>query len=108
VFNDKHLSFSFPKAKEMVDTSKRLKFPFLAGSSLPVTWRLPTVGLPLGCVIDDALMVGVGGSDPMDFHALEALQCMVERRRGGETGVKAVQLIEGEGVWKAGEQGRWP
>ena len=43
----------------------------------------------------------------MDFHALEALQCMVERRRGGESGVKAVQLVEGDEVWKAGENGRW-
>ena len=52
-------------------------------------------------------MVGVGGSDPMDFHALEALQCMVERRRRGETGVRAVQLVEGDEVWKAGESGRY-
>ena len=96
VFNDKHLSYSFAKAKEMVETSRRLKFPFLAGSSLPVTWRLPPIELPCGCVIDEALMVGVGGSDPMDFHALEAMQCMVERRQGGETGVKAVQLVTGE------------
>jgi len=107
VFNDKHLSYSFEKAKWMVDASKRLGFPMLAGSSLPVTWRLPDVELPLGCEIEDALMVGEGGSDAMDFHALEALQCMVERRRGGETGVKAVQLVEGDAVWKAGDQGRW-
>jgi hypothetical protein len=107
VFNDKHLSYSFAKAKAMVDTSKRLGFPMLAGSSLPVTWRLPPVELPLGCVVEDALMVGVGGSDPMDFHALEALQCMLERRRGGETGVKSVQLVEGDAVWKAGDQKRW-
>jgi hypothetical protein len=52
-------------------------------------------------------MVGVGGSDAMDYHALEAMQCMVERRKGGETGVKAVQLIEGDDVWKAGDDGRW-
>jgi len=107
VFNDKHLSYSFAKAKEMVDVARRLKFPFLAGSSLPVTWRLPAIELPLGCVIDDALMVGVGGSDAMDFHALEAMQCMLERRRGGETGVKAVQLVTGESVWAARDQGRW-
>jgi len=107
VFNDKHLSYSFEKAKWMVDASKRLKFPMLAGSSLPVTWRLPDLELPLDCEIEDALMVGVGGSDPMDYHALEAMQCMVERRKGGETGVKAVQLIEGDAVWKAGEEGRW-
>ena len=107
VFNDKHLSFSFAKAKEMVETSKRLKFPFLAGSSLPVTWRLPPIELPRGCVIDEALMVGVGASDAMDFHALEAMQCMLERRQGGETGVKRVQLLTDESVWQAARQGRW-
>jgi hypothetical protein len=107
VFNDKHLSYSWEKARKMVDDSKRLKFPFLAGSSLPVTWRLPPVEIPYGAKLDEALMVGVGGSDPMDFHALEAMQCMVERRQGGESGIKAVQLIEGDAVWKAGEEGRW-
>ncbi len=107
VFNDKHLSFSFARASEMVQTARRLKFPFLAGSSLPVTWRLPPVDIPTGSVIEDALAVGVGGSDAMDFHALEALQAMVERRKGGETGVKAVQLVAGEAVWQAGNNGRW-
>ena len=107
VFNDKHLSYSFTKAKRMVEASRELKFPFLAGSSLPVTFRIPPVELPLNCQIEDALMVGIGGSDAMDFHALEAMQCMVERRRGGETGVKAVQLIEGDQVWQAGRDGRW-
>jgi hypothetical protein len=107
VYNDKHLSWSFDKAKQMVDASRRLRFPMLAGSSIPVTWRLPAIELPLDCEIAEALMIGVGGSDAMDFHALEGLQCMVERRRGGERGVRAVQLIEGEAVWKAGEEGRY-
>jgi hypothetical protein len=101
VYNDKHLSFSFEKAKWMMDEARRLKFPVLAGSSLPVTWRLPDIEIPLGSVIDEALMVGVGGSDPMDYHALEAMQCMIERRKGGETGVKSVQLLEGEAAWNA-------
>jgi hypothetical protein len=107
IYNDKHLSYSFEKAQEMLAESRRLGFPLLAGSSLPVTWRLPDLELPLECEIESALMVGVGGSDPMDYHALEAMQCMVERRRGGETGVRSVQLIEGEEVWQAGEDGRW-
>src|SRR5579884_2510413 len=75
VYNDKHLSWSFEKAKAMVEASRRLRFPMLGGSSLPVTWRLPEMEIPLGAHIEDALMIGVGGSDPMDFHALEALQC---------------------------------
>lgn len=107
VFNDKHLSYSFTKASEMVADSRRLGFPLLAGSSLPVSYRLPDVELPLDCGIHEALMVGVGGSDAMDYHALEAMQCMVERRRGGETGVRAVQMVEGDAVWRAGEEGRW-
>ncbi|HTM51539.1 MAG TPA: hypothetical protein VL285_22745 [Bryobacteraceae bacterium] len=107
VYNDKHLSYSFEKARSMVDASRRMKFPMLAGSSLPVTWRLPDLELPLNCEIGEALMIGSGGSDPMDYHALEAMQCMIERRKGGETGVKAVQMIEGDAVWKAGKEGRW-
>jgi hypothetical protein len=107
VYNDKHLSWSFDKAKWMVEQSKRLKFPMLAGSSLPVTWRLPDLDIPLGAEIEEALMVGEGGSDPMDYHALEAMQCMIERRKGGETGVRSVEMIEGDAVWKAADEGRW-
>jgi len=107
IFNDKHLSYSWEKAQKMVADSKRLKFPFLAGSSLPVTWRLPPVEVPYGAELQEALMVGVGSSDAMDYHALEAMQCMVERRKGGETGIKSVQMLEGDAVWKAGNDGRW-
>jgi len=106
VYNDKHLSYSFEKAKAMVDASRRLRFPMLAGSSIPVTWRLPAIDVPLGGEIEEAVMVGEGGSDAMDFHALEGLQCMVERRKGGETGVKGVQMIQGDAVWKAVAEGR--
>jgi hypothetical protein len=101
VYNDKNLSWSFEKAKWMVEASRRLRFPMLAGSSLPVTWRLPQVDVPLGAEIEDAVMVGVGGSDAMDYHALEAMQAMIERRKGGETGVRAVRMVEGDAVWKA-------
>lgn len=101
VYSDKHLSYSFDKASKMVAASRRLGFPMMAGSSLPVTWRLPQVDIPLGAKIVDALMIGTGGSDAMDFHALEGLQCMLERRAGGETGVRSVQLLDGEEAWNA-------
>jgi hypothetical protein len=107
VFNDKHLSYSFTKATKMVAASKELGFPLMAGSSLPVTWRFPSVEIPKGSKVGEALMVGVGGSDAMDFHALEAMQCMLERRQGGETGIRAVQLVDGDEVWTAGDRGRW-
>jgi hypothetical protein len=43
VFNDKHLSWNWTWAKQMYDTSRSMGFPFLAGSSLPVTWRIPSL-----------------------------------------------------------------
>ena len=107
VYNDKNLSWSFEHAKWMVEQSKRLHFPLLAGSSLPVTWRLPAMELPVGCELEEALMIGNGGSDAMDYHALEAMQCMVERRKGGETGIRSVEMLTGEAVWKAAAAGRW-
>jgi hypothetical protein len=106
-FNHESLSFSFQEARSMVATAERLKFPLMAGSSLPVTWRIPDVDIPMGAQIEEAVMVGIGGIDGMDFDALEALQCMLERRKGGETGVKSVQFLEGDDVWAAGESGRW-
>ncbi len=100
IFNDKHLSWKWEFAKEMVDTSRKLKFPFLAGSSLPVTWRMPATDLPHGAEVEEAVCVAFGGQDVYDFHAHETIQCMLERRKGGEKGVVAVQGLKRESVWK--------
>ena len=110
VFVDKHLSFDHQKAAKMVATSKELKFGLMAGSSLPVTWRIPEFNPPLGTLFEEG--VAVIGYDRSTweiylFHVLEVLQCMMERRRGGETGVKSVQTLSGDAVWKAGDEGRW-
>lgn len=101
VFNDKHLSWSFDLAKEMVELSRELKFPFLAGSSLPVTWRMPSVELPYDAEVEEGLVVAYGSKDIYDFHAIETLQCMMERRKGGETGVRRVTALEGGALWAA-------
>jgi hypothetical protein len=108
VFNDKHLSWNWEWAKEMYDTSKRLNFAFMAGSSLPVTWRTPSLEMPLGSRIREAMCVCYGGVDSYDFHGLETIQCMVERRKGGETGVEWIQAYRGENFWKAQKEGVWP
>lgn len=108
VFVDKHLSYDWKKAKQMYDWSRELKFPMMAGSSVSVTFRRPELDFPVGVQLEDALMVGGGWtSDGGIFHNLEALQCFVERRRGGETGVRAVHHLQNEAVWKAAEEGRW-
>ena len=108
VFNDKHLSWNWEWARQMYDTSRELRFAFMAGSSLPVTWRTPQVEMPLGARISEALCVCYGGVDSYDFHGLETIQCMVERRQGGESGVKWVQAYRGEKFWDALREGVWP
>jgi hypothetical protein len=107
MFNDKHLSWNWDWAKQMVATSHEMGFAYMAGSSLAVTWRIPSVEMPLGSRIREALCVGYGGVDSYDFHALETIQCMVERRAGGETGVKWIEAYRGEKFWNALREGRW-
>jgi hypothetical protein len=107
MFNDKHLSWNWDWARQMVDTSREMGFAYMAGSSLPVTWRIPSVEMPLGSRLREAVCVGYGGIDSYDFHALETLQCMVERREGGETGVKWLQAYRGDKVWDALRDGVW-
>ncbi|MBX9789153.1 MAG: hypothetical protein K2Y37_09580 [Pirellulales bacterium] len=107
VFNDKHLGYAWEDAKWMYDQSRRLKFPLMAGSSLPTTWRKPDLDLPLDERLSETLAVGYGGIEAYGFHALETVQCMSERRAEGESGVNAVTCLEGSDVWKAADQGRW-
>ena len=108
MFNDKHLSWNWEWAKQMYDTSRELGFAYMAGSSLPVTWRIPSVEMPLGSRIREALCVCYGGVDSYDFHGLETIQCMVERRRGAESGDKWLQAYRGEKFWDALAEGIWP
>jgi hypothetical protein len=106
-FNDKELSWNWDWCKKMVDTAHELNFPFQGGSSLAVTWRVPSVEFPLGATAQEAVSVGYGGPGSYDFHGLETIQCMVERRKGGETGVEWLQTYRDEGFWKAYEDGVW-
>ena len=107
-FNDKHLSYDWAQAKQMVDWSKELGFPMTAGSSVPVTFRRPELDFPLDTQLDGLLAVGGGWiGDGGLYHILETMQSLAERRKGGETGVKSVQLVEGDAVWEAAKQGLW-
>jgi hypothetical protein len=109
VFVDKHLSYDHRQAAEMVATGKELGFPLMAGSSLPVTWRIPEIEPPLGTAFEEAVCTfgfDRGSAEIYFIHALEVLQCMLERRKGGETGVKSVTGLTGDPVWQAIDAGR--
>ncbi len=107
VFSDKHLSYNWDDAKWMYDRAVELNIPFMAGSSLPLFWRKPWLEHELETDIEEALVLSYGGIESYGYHGFEALQAMVERRRGGEQGLAAVQCLEGDDVWRAGDEGLW-
>ena len=107
VYNDKHFSYDWPSAAWMYGQSRALGFALMAGSSVPVAWRKPPLAFQPGIALDGALSLGFSGLEVYGFHTLELLQAFVERRRGGEVGIRAVQCLEGPAVWEAARQGRW-
>ncbi|MGE0606255.1 MAG: hypothetical protein AB7O62_03940 [Pirellulales bacterium] len=107
IFNDKHLAYAWADAKHMYDTAREMKIPFMAGSSLPVAWRAPSQTLPLDCELEEAMSLGYGPLEGYGFHATEVLQCLVERRKGGEVGVESVEVLQGQAIWNAAAAGRW-
>lgn len=107
VFVDKHFSFDHAKAHKMYDTAKEMGFTLMAGSSLPVTWRRPEWEPDFGAKIEEAVVCFYADLEIYGFHALEVLQCLMERRRDGETGVKSVSTLTGDAVWKAWDRGEW-
>lgn len=107
VFNDKHLSTNWRDALWMYNRARELHAPFMAGSSLPVTWRRPQLQLPRNAPLVEAVQIGYGGIEAYGFHALESLQCLAEYRQGGESGVRSVQFLNGQEMWRAMDRGVW-
>jgi hypothetical protein len=101
VFIDKHLADNWADAKFIYDTANGLKVPLMAGSSLPTTWRRPPADVRRGAPLREIVAITYHTTDAYGFHALEFVQALAEQRRGGETGIKAVQSFAGEAVWHA-------
>jgi hypothetical protein len=107
VFNDKHLSWNWDWAKSMVDTAAQMGFPLWAASSVPISWRVPSVDMPLGAEVEEVMSLGDGTVDSYDYHALEMIQALAERRRGAERGVTEITAIKGDAFWRALDAGSW-
>jgi len=106
-FVDKHFSTEWKKAKQMVDWSRELRFPLIAGTSLTLTWRRPPLELDLETPVERAAGYFYGPKEAYGYHGIEVFQAMVERRRGGETGLRWVECLEGEDVWKWSAANPW-
>ncbi|MCH7989553.1 MAG: hypothetical protein IID46_10465 [Planctomycetes bacterium] len=105
VFSDKHLADNWNDALWIYETSQKMRIPLMAGSSLPPYRRLPPVDVRRNAELEEIVAVGYGGVESYGFHALEMLQCLAERREGGETGVNSVTCLTGDAVWKAQQDG---
>jgi hypothetical protein len=101
VFCDKHLADNWQDAKWIYDTAKELGAPMMAGSTLPMLWRYPPADVERGAKLREIVGVSYHTLDTYGFHGLEMLQALAERRAGGETGIRAVQCLEGKAVWDA-------
>lgn len=108
IFNDKHLSYRWDWSKEMYDEARELKIPLMAGSSVPLGERRPMWEMPANSEVQSAVSIHGGGMEVYDFHGFEVLQSFLERRRGGETGVKSVQLISGDAFASYAKTNDWP
>ncbi|MCC7333899.1 MAG: hypothetical protein IT422_02315 [Pirellulaceae bacterium] len=53
------------------------------------------------------MKVGYGDLEAYGFHGIEALQSVLERRHGGETGVIAVTAATGDQIWQAEKENKW-
>ncbi len=78
-----------------------------AGTALPVTWRLPQLDLPANAPVDEALIVVQGPSPLAELHALDGMLPVLERRAGGERGVRQVKFLSGRDLWHAGDRREW-
>jgi hypothetical protein len=105
VFVDKHLADNWQDAKFIYDTSRELKFPMMAGSSLPMLWRYPPADVRRDAPLKQIVAVSYHTLDAYGFHAVEMVQALAERRKGGETGVKSVECLVDQAVWEAGKRG---
>lgn len=106
LFTDKALSYSWLDSMWIYNRGKELNVPMMAGSSAPYWWRDPNLVHPIGTKITDAVAIGYATLDAYGFHVVEILQCMVERRAGGETGVASVEGLRGKEVWAAIDSGK--
>ena len=106
-FNDKYFAWEWRDARAMYDRVRSLKIPFMCGSTLPLTWRRPSLEYSAGVEFDEMLAVSFSDLEEHGYHAFELLQAMAERRKGGETGISAIRCVTGQAVSELARRGEW-
>lgn len=105
VFNFKHLAVATADAFDVYRRANDLNVRLMAGSALPLSWRMeidnsnspaiqtPFAALPMDAPIAHGVQIAAGDAETHGLHALETLQCMMECRLGGESGIADIQYF---------------
>jgi hypothetical protein len=107
MYQDKYFAYTWDDAKHMYGSMKEMGIPVLCGSTVPLAWRRPPLDVPRGARITEALTTSYSDLEEHAYHAIELLQSMAERRKGGETGVSRVRHCADDEVWKLAAAGEW-
>jgi hypothetical protein len=101
VFVDKHMAHDWEDSWYIYQTAREMKIPLMAGSTMPVSFRIPAVDVKRNARLKEIVGISYHTLDAYGFHGLEVLQALAERRKGGETGIVSVQALKGQAVWDA-------
>jgi hypothetical protein len=107
VFVDKHLSWDDDAAREIVATARELRIPLFGGSSIPITGVPHPLDVAPAAAIAESLGLFYVGTEVYGIHSLEFVQSLIERRAGGESGIAALTVFNGDAVWDAMARGAW-
>ena len=105
LFCDKHLSWNPDWAKEMIATTQEMSIPFFAGSSLSLVGLSPPAPDLKGEELEEMVALFYVGPETYGFHSLELMQSLIEKRKGGESGISRITAYVGEDVERAMERG---
>ncbi|MCC6585500.1 MAG: hypothetical protein IT168_02170 [Bryobacterales bacterium] len=104
LMHDKYFGYEWDQAKRMYDRIREMRIPIVCGSTLPLTWRRPPLEFPNGIELNEVLAVSFSDLEEHAYHAVELMQAMAERRKGGETGIEKIRCVEGEEVWRLADK----
>jgi hypothetical protein len=99
IFSDKHFSYDMRDAAWIYHQVKARNISFLGGSSIPWLEPYPSFDNKQLETVKEILVIGLKENEINGYHAMEVLQCLAEKRRGGETGIASIEAVEGEAVW---------
>ena len=82
--------------------------PLLFLAAFLLTPSIRKVVTPPETEIVEAAAIHGGQFENYGIHAMEALQSIVEFRKGGETGISQIEVLYDDEFWDGARSGKWP